>query len=66
MIIGVVHDPRSQGAIDELRKAAAWARDEARERVIDTSDWMRAMSAAQSFEAQADELQAELDRLLLS
>ena len=66
MIIGAMHDPRSQDAIDELRRAAAWARDEAQDRVIDTSDWMRAMTAAQSFEAQADELQADLDRLLLS
>ena len=51
----------SQARVDDLRDAAEWARREAAHRGVDTSDWMSAMSAAQLFEAQADEMQAELD-----
>lgn len=66
MIIGNRQPRLSQAAIDDLKGAAVWARGEAAERAVDSADWMRAMSAAQMFEAQADELQVELDATKLN
>ena len=63
MTIGKQHPRLSQVRVDDLRDAARWARDEAQARAADSADWMRAVSAAQSFDALADELQAELDAL---
>ena len=63
MMIGREGPSASQARVDDLRDAADWARQEAADRGVDTTEWIRAMSAAQMFESKADELQAELDAL---